>query len=70
MIGSDREIEPRCGQLSEVVHRVKDGWGFQGYVVDLPYGGKSGFIFMRDEAISKARMEWPLFEDDLSGAGQ
>jgi hypothetical protein len=55
-------------QISEVVHRVTDGWGFQGYLVDLPSGAQSGFIFARDEAISKARMEWPLFDDDLSGA--
>ena len=57
-------------QISEVVHRITDGWGFQGYLVDLPEGGQSGFIFARDEAICRARMEWPLFEDDLSGGEQ
>jgi hypothetical protein len=54
-------------QLSEVVRRVEDGWGFQGWEIDLPDGGISGFIYARDEAISRARMEWPLFTDDLSG---
>jgi hypothetical protein len=53
--------------ISEVIRREDLGWGFPGYVVDLPSGGVSGYIASRDEAISRARMEWPLAEDDLSG---
>ena len=53
-------------QISEVINRVNDGWGFQGYEVKLPHGGVTGFIYARDEAISRARAEWPLAHDDLS----
>lgn len=56
-----------AGTISEVVEKISDGWGFQGWTVALPGGGTSGFYSQRAEAISRARMEWPFHEDDLSG---
>jgi hypothetical protein len=55
-------------ELSDCIEKVSDGWGVQGYLVKLPGGGTSGFIYARDEAIFRARMEWPLAIDDCSDA--
>lgn len=52
--------------ISEVIHKEDLGWGYHGYVVELPGGSWSGYIATRDEAISRARMAWPFAEDDMS----
>lgn len=53
-------------ELSQVIHKEDLGWEMHGYVVELQAGGWSGYIPTRDEAISRARMEWPMATDDLS----